>query len=66
MLTAVADGMDRRDAPLDERYIVAAFIRGQFAGCPEAIYISKTRIGKNQPKAGWQTITPAQEEAAGC
>jgi hypothetical protein len=66
MLTAVADGMDRRDAPLDERYMVAAFIRSQFAGSPEAIHISKTRIGKNQPKAGWQAITPSHAEAVGC
>jgi hypothetical protein len=66
MLCYVADGMDSRDAPLDERYIVASFIRGQFAGDPDALYISNTRIAKDQPGIRRHAVcVTAEAEMAG-
>jgi hypothetical protein len=65
LLDAVADGMDRRNAPLDECDMTAAFIRGQFAGCPEALHISNIRIGKGH--VGWRRISaPDSEDATEC
>ncbi|MDR1471215.1 MAG: zeta toxin family protein [Synergistaceae bacterium] len=47
MLSAVADGMDRRFAPHGERRAIANFIESQFADSPEALYISRARIARN-------------------
>jgi hypothetical protein len=66
MLTAVADGMDRRAAPFDERYMAAAFIRSQFRDDPEVLYIVNIRIAKDQFKNRAKGNVPPQEEVVEC
>jgi hypothetical protein len=66
MLAAVADGMDSRGAPLDERYMVAAFIRSQFLDDPEALHISKTRIAKGLAEGQQRPSDAVLAGASGC